>query len=182
LAFDCVKEARVRDRDRRLSRERLHELDMLILECTGQVPSNRDHADQFTFEVDWHTKQSPVPDDLLRAERVFLIDKDVGYLDGRAAQRDPAYHGRPVTSVRTLGGVVVRPFVVAALGDDSKNVSVREVKLPVITMAECLCRFHDLVEHWLQPLGPSNGSHNRRHGTLLLTKALVLAKCVFYIR
>jgi hypothetical protein len=103
-------------------------------------------------------------------------------MDRRAAQGDPADHGCTVTSVRTLGGIVVRLFEVAALRDDAKHVSVREVELPVITLAEPLCRLHDLVEHRLQPLGPGNRAHHRPNGALLLAKILRLTKSLAYVR
>jgi hypothetical protein len=72
-------------------------------------------------------------------------------------------------------------FEVAALRDDAKHVSVREVELPVITLAEPLCRLHDLVEHRLQPLGPGNRAHHRPNGALLLAKILRLTKSLAYV-
>ena len=107
LSLHGVEQARVRDRDGCLVRERLDELDLLVGERPRDVPADADDPDELVIEDHRDTEQRSVADDRLRTERVVGVSEDVGDLHRLTGQRRPSDDGRPVTPMRMLLGEVI---------------------------------------------------------------------------
>src|SRR5207245_9812441 len=63
LPLDGVDQTGVRDRDRGLVGERLHELDLLVREGSWHVTADRDNSDQLVVQNDRNAEQRAKADD-----------------------------------------------------------------------------------------------------------------------
>ena len=96
LALHGLDEAGVRDGDRSLIGERLHQIDLLVGERPGHVPARAEHADQLLVEHDRDADERAKADEGLRAEGVVGILQDVRDLHDVAREAGPPHGARAV--------------------------------------------------------------------------------------
>jgi hypothetical protein len=72
--------------------------------------------------------------------------------------------------------VVLEPIRDAAVGDGVKQALPQQPHPPVLGLAQAICRFDDLVQHGLQPLGAGDRPQNIAQGALLRAQVVELAR------
>ncbi len=147
LPLDRVEQARVRDRDRRLVGEGLHERDVLVAETLWRLAHHQRHPDQLVLDDHGHAEHRPVQS--RAGVRVLRILLDVGDVhrfpcDGRAAGGR-----RPVERMRMLG-VVLDGFGEAVVRSRVEKPVLEEVERTLVGLRQPLAGLDHLVENRLQ--------------------------------
>ena len=167
LMLEGVDQPRVRDGDRRLVSEGLHELDVLVGKRLGRPADDPHRADEVIFEENRNAKA-----DSERARSrvgVLGVSVDITDVDDLPCHRCAADHRRPVEQVRML--LVVIPVVgTAAVREGRKLVAFEQMERPVFAVAQPRGGFDDLVHHRLKPLTPGDSAHDRANSPLLLAQ------------
>jgi hypothetical protein len=173
LPLDRLDQARIRNRDRRLVGEGLHERDVLVRERLRFTAGENDAADEVVLDHHRNRDQRSV---VLggTAIGVFRIVVNVRDVDRLTFHRRPPSARRSVKSMGMLY-VPLSTLGVGVVRDRAQEPVLEKVQGAVVGSAEPLTGFYDLVQDGLDPRAADDGAEDTADRALLFAHVVELA-------